>query len=94
MISTEADASSSDERVKKLTIELNIHYRSCILSLIYLLYKRVDLRFEVHKLEQFSSNPGKVHVGGLVHLFRYIRGNKTLRLTYYAYLKDEPLLTC
>ena len=61
MIFTKADASTSDEKVEKLTRELNIHYRACIGSLIYLLYTRVDLSFGVHKLEKFSSNPGKVH---------------------------------
>ena len=30
MIFTKADASASDNKVKKLTKELNIHYRYCI----------------------------------------------------------------
>ena len=37
MIFTKADASTNDEQVEKLTREFNIHYRSCIGSLIYLL---------------------------------------------------------
>ena len=60
-------------------------------SLIYLLSTRVDLRFEVHKLETFSSNPGKVHYERLVHLLGYNRDNKTLGLKYYADMKDAPL---
>ena len=40
---------------------------------------------------KFSSNPGKVHFEGLVHLFRYIRYNKTLRLKYYVDMKDAHL---
>ena len=60
MIFKKEDVSTSDEQVEKLTREYNIHYRSCIGSLIYLLSKRVDLSFAVHKLAKFSSNPGKV----------------------------------
>ena len=78
MIFTKDDASSSDEKVEKFNRELNIHYRSCIGSLIYLLSTRVDLSFAVHKLAKFSSNTGKVNFEGLVHLLRYIRDNATL----------------
>ena len=59
--------------------------------MIDLLYKRVDFIFSVHKLEKFSSNPGKVHFEVLVHLLRYIRYNKTLGLNYYGYINDAPL---
>ena len=51
----------------------------------------LGLSFSVHRLAKFSSNPGKVHSEGLVHFFRYIRGNKTLGLNYYAEMKDAPL---
>ena len=46
MIFTKADASTSDEQVEKLTRELNIHYRDCIGSLIYILSTRVDLSLQ------------------------------------------------
>ena len=36
----------------------------------------------------FSSNPGKVHFEGLVHLLRYIRENETLGLNYYVDMND------
>ena len=61
MIFTKEDVSTSDEQDEKLTREYNIHYRSCIGSLIYLLSTRVDLSFAVHNLAKFSANPGKVH---------------------------------
>ena len=61
IIFTTADASTSDEKVKKLTREFNINYKDCIGSLIYLLSTKVDLSFAVNKLERFVSNPGKVH---------------------------------
>ena len=61
---------TSDENVENLTREFNIHYRSCIGSLIYLLSIRFDLRFAVHKLAKFSENPGKLHFEGLVNLLR------------------------
>ena len=67
-IFTKADASTSDDQVEKLTREINIHYRACIGSLIYLLSTRVDLRFAVHNLAKFSSNLCNVHFEGLVHL--------------------------
>ena len=70
MVFTKADEFTSDKQVEKLTMEFNIHYRACIGSLIYLLTTRVDLSFAVHKLAKFSSNPGKVHFEGLVHLLR------------------------
>ena len=91
MIFTKEYFSTSDEQVEKLTREYNIHYRACIVSLIYLLSTRVDLSFAVHKLAKFSANPGKVHFERLVHLLRYISDNKTLGLKYYANMNDAPV---
>ena len=91
MIFTKYDISTSDIQVEKLTRGFNIHYRACISSLIYLLSTIVDLSFAVHKLANFSSNPGKVHFEGLVHLLRYIRYNKNLVLKYYANINDAPV---
>ena len=71
-----------------MTRDLNIHYRGCIGLLIYLLSTILDLRFAVHKFAKCSANPGKVNFGGLVHLFRYIRDNKTLGLIYIADMND------
>ena len=51
----------------------------------------MDLSFAVHKLAKFSSNPGKVHFEGLVHILRYIRGNKALGLKYYDDMNDAPV---
>ena len=51
----------------------------------------MDLNFAVHKLEMFSSNPGRVHFEVLVQLLRYIRDNKTLGLKHYSDIKDAPL---
>ena len=58
---------------------------------IYLLPTKVDLIFAVQKLAKFLANPGKVNFEGLVHLLRYIRGNKTLGLKYYADMNDAPV---
>ena len=88
---TKADASTSDDQVEKLTREFNIHYGDCIGSLIYLLYTRVYLSFALQKLERFSSNTGKVHFEGLIHLLRYIRDNVTLGLNCYTDMKDSLL---
>ena len=91
MIFTKADTSNSDEQVENLTRKFNIHYRSCIGSLIYLLSTRVDLSFAVHKLETVSSNPSTVHFEGLVHILRYIRYNNNLGFKYYANIDDAPV---
>ena len=74
-----------------LTREFNIHYRACIRSLINLLYTKLYLSVVLHKFAKFSSNTGKLNFDGLVHLLRYMRQNKTLRLNYYADMKDAPL---
>ena len=51
----------------------------------------MDLIFAVHKLANFSENPGEVHFEGLIHLFRCIRENNTLGLKYYADINDAPV---
>ena len=40
---------------------------------------------------KFSSNSGRVHFEGLVHLFRYIRDSKNLGLRYFSNIEDVPL---
>ena len=42
-------------------------------------------------MAKFSSNPGKLHFEGLVHLLTYIRENNNLVLIYYANIKDAPI---
>ena len=74
-----------------LYIEYNIHYRACVLSLIYILSTIVHLCFSVHKLEMFSSNQDKVHFGGLVNFLRCIRDKNNLRLKYYDRIYDTPI---
>ena len=49
------------------------------------------MSFAVHKLETFSSNPGKVHFEVLVGLLRYIRENKTPGLKNDYKKKNAPL---
>ena len=91
MIFTKEDAYTSYEQVEVLSREYNIHYRACVVSLIYLLSTRVDLCFAVQNLKTFSSNPCKVHFDTLVHLLRYIRDNRNFDLMYYAKIEDAPL---
>ena len=90
MIFTKADASNSDEKVKKLTRILNNHHRACIDSLICFFYKS-GLGFCSAQVRKVFSKPGKLHFEGLVHLLRYIRDNKTLRLKYYGDMNDASL---
>ena len=91
MIFTKVDASNSGAHVEKLTRELNIHYRSSIGSLIYLLSTRICLSFAIHKLVKFPSKFIKIHFEGFICLLRYIRGNKTLVIKYYTDAKDTTL---
>ena len=51
----------------------------------------MELSFAVEKFAKFSSNPGKLHFEGLIHLLRYIRGSKTLGLNYYVDMNDAPV---
>ena len=51
----------------------------------------MNLSFAVHRLAKFSSNPSKVHFGGLVNVSRYIRDNKTLGLNYYSNMNYATL---
>ena len=55
MIFTKEYGYTNDEQVEKLTRELNIYYRACIVSLIDILSTRVGLRFAVHKLAKFQQ---------------------------------------
>ena len=73
-----------------MTRKINIHYRACIGSMIYLLSTRVELSFAVQKLAKFSANTGKFYYEFLVHLLRCIRDEKTLGLKYYADMNDAP----
>ena len=93
MIFTKEDDSTSDEQVEVLYIEYSIHYIACAGSLIYILSRRLDLCFALHKLPNFSSNTGKVHFEGLVQLLRYIRVKNNLGLRYYANIEDSSLET-
>ena len=51
----------------------------------------MDLSFTVHKLAIFSSNPGKVHFEGLLHILRYIREDNTLVLKYYSDMNNATV---
>ena len=84
MILTKEYGCTNDKQVEVLSRGYKLHYRACVGSMIYLLYKSVDLCFVVHKMEVFSSNIGKVHFEGLVQSLIYIRDNKNLGLRYYA----------
>ena len=55
MIFTKSYASNSDEQVDKLTTKINIHYRACIGSLVYLSSTILDLSFELNKLAKFHQ---------------------------------------
>ena len=43
------------------------------------------------KVGIFTSNPGKLHFEGLVHLLRYIRDNKNFVLRPNSNIEDAPI---
>ena len=55
MIFTKEDASTRDEQVKFLSREFKIHYRACVVSLMYIFYTILYLSFAVHKLVIFHQ---------------------------------------
>ena len=61
IIFTKDDTYTSDEQVKNLTREFNIHHRYFIVSLIDLLFTRVEFIFAVHKLSKSSATPGELY---------------------------------
>ena len=74
-----------------LFIELNIHYIACVGSLGYILICNSGFVFFSTQVGLFSSNNGRVHFEGLLHLLRYIRDKKNLGLIYYAKIEDATL---
>ena len=52
------------------------------------IFNKSGFSFAVQKLENISSNPGEVNFESLVHIFIYIRDNKTLGSKYYPDMND------
>ena len=73
MVFTNKYALTSDEQMELLYIENNIYYCACVGSLILFFSSRVYLCFAVHNLAKCSSDTGKVHFEGLVHLLKCSR---------------------
>ncbi|KAG5890365.1 hypothetical protein JTB14_010866 [Gonioctena quinquepunctata] len=70
-------ARAEDEKTDKT------EYQSKIGSLLYLAAgTRPDIMFAVNALSQFSSNPTKVHLNMVNHIFRYLRGSTRKTLVY------------
>jgi hypothetical protein len=58
-------------------------YQQIIGSLMYLVIgTRPDLAFTVSALSQFASKPTKTHMGALKQVLRYLKGTRSLKLTY------------
>ena len=58
-------------------------YREAIGSLMYIAITMCpDIVFTVSVLLQFLSNLGRVHWEAMKHIFKYLSGTKTLKLTY------------
>ena len=60
-----------------------VPFRELVGGLQYLaLSTRPDICFAVNAVSQFSSNPGKAHWIAAKRVLRYLKGTKTMKLTY------------
>jgi hypothetical protein len=65
-------------------------YATLIGSLMYLAIRtRRDIAYSVQRLAQFTQNPKPIHWTAVKHIFRYLKGTRTLELTYGG--SDEEL---
>jgi hypothetical protein len=86
------DCSIDDGTSEKLIVEYNLHYTSCIGSLIYLAMTRTDIIYAINKLAKFSRRPGKVHFEALLHVLRYLRDNCHHGIRFYSNSDDAPIM--
>jgi hypothetical protein len=58
-------------------------YREVVESLMYLMVcTRPDIAFAICQLSRYSSNHGAGHWSALMHVVRYVKGTKSLGITY------------
>jgi hypothetical protein len=91
-VPTADDCSIDDGTSEKLIAEYNLHYASCIGSLIYLAMTRTDIIYAVNKLAKFSRRPGKVHFEALLHVLRYLRDNCQHGIRFHSNSDDAPIM--
>lgn len=61
----------------------NVPYREAVGSLMYAsLGTRPDITYAVAILSRYSDNPGRAHWDAVRRVLRYLKGTRTLRLTY------------
>ena len=67
----------------------SVSYAILIGLLMYLVIgTRLDIAYSVQCLAQFTQNPKPVHWTAVKHIFRYLKGTRTLGLTYGG--EEEP----
>ena len=68
-------------------------YRALIGSLLHLaVWTRPDLSYVVGMLARHCSNPGKLHMGALKSILRYLQGTRGCQLTYGLTERDNTLI--
>jgi hypothetical protein len=88
---TSDNCSKNDDEVKKLEVEFNVEYASCIGSLIYLSMTRCDTVYAINKLAKFSKRPGRKHFDAMFHLLRYLRDHPLYGIRFYSDFTTSPI---
>ncbi len=65
-------------------------YQAIVGSLMYAaIGTRVDIAHAVQQLSQYSSNPSPVHLTAAKRVLRYLKGTRSLGITYHAHADRE-----
>jgi transposase InsO family protein len=75
-----------------ITSEEAADYRTFVGELMYLVaMTRPDLSYCTRELAKFMSKPGPDHLSAAKRIMRYLKGTKTLGISYSAELLEHPL---
>jgi hypothetical protein len=77
------DESNNSEMQGEISERVTTSYATLIGSLMYLaIGTRPDIAYSVQRLAQFTQNPKPVHWTAVKRIFRYLKGTRTLGITY------------
>ena len=83
----------SPQTEKERTLARMQPYRELVGSLMYLMVcTRPDIAFAISQLSRYTSNHGSGHWSALMHVIRYVKGSRSLGITYRADTQMYPRL--